>query len=186
MLFPAGDPQYYALRPRLALAPDTGSPFSQDARLRWHPAASGLATLHAEGKLSVLPAVGYDHSDKSHFTSRHYWEVGATDAALRTGWIGRYLDQVGTADNPLQGLSLDARLQPALATARVPIASLEAVDRFTFTPPGIVPHHSRRICTGFQYRWGGLYGQDQLESAAYSLIRARSVSDGAGRTRRSR
>src|SRR5439155_22028585 len=46
----------------------------------------------------------------------------------------------GTADNPLQGLSLDARLQPALATARVPISSLEAVDRFTFTPPGLAPH----------------------------------------------
>jgi uncharacterized protein (DUF1501 family) len=140
VLFPAGDPQYYALRPRLALAPDTGLPFPQEGRLRWHPAAAGLATLHAEGKLSVFPAIGYDHSDKSHFTSRHYWEVGATDAALRTGWLGRYLDQAGVADNPLQGLSLDARLQPALATARMPIASLEAVDRYTFTPPGIAPH----------------------------------------------
>ena len=28
----------------------------------------------------MLPAVGYTHPDQSHFTSRHYWEVGATDA----------------------------------------------------------------------------------------------------------
>ena len=30
-----------------------------------------------EGKLAVLPAVGYTNADQSHFTSRHYWEVGA-------------------------------------------------------------------------------------------------------------
>ena len=49
----------------------------EDERLRWHPAAGGLSTLHAEGKVSVLQAVGYDNSDKSHFTARHYYEVGA-------------------------------------------------------------------------------------------------------------
>ena len=27
----------------------------------WHPAAAPLAALHGEGKLTVLPAVGYDH-----------------------------------------------------------------------------------------------------------------------------
>ena len=34
-----------------------------------------------EGKVTVLPAIGYTNPDQSHFTSRHYWEVGATDAA---------------------------------------------------------------------------------------------------------
>ena len=36
MLFPAGDPLYRKLRPKLALAPDQGVPFSEDDRLRWH------------------------------------------------------------------------------------------------------------------------------------------------------
>ena len=63
-------------------------------------------------------------ADQSHFTSRHYWEVGATDADLRTGWLGRYLDRIGKTDNPLQGLSLDDTLAPALATAKVPVASI--------------------------------------------------------------
>ena len=30
-----------------------------------------------------MPAVGYTHPDQSHFTSRHYWEVGATDTQLQ-------------------------------------------------------------------------------------------------------
>ena len=50
----------------------------------------------------------------------------------RTGWLGRYLDRVGSADNPLQGLSLDSRLQPALATGKVPVASIDGPDRYTF------------------------------------------------------
>ena len=58
---------------------------ARTARLTWHPSATPLARLHAEGKVSVLPAVGYDHPDQSHFVSRHFWEVGATDAGLRSG-----------------------------------------------------------------------------------------------------
>ena len=140
MLFPAGDPRYYRCARTLAIAQTPGTPFAEDERLRWHPAAGGLATLHGEGKVSVIPAVGYDNSDKSHFTSRHYWEVGATDAQLRTGWLGRYLDAVGTPDNPMQGLSLDAALHPALATAKVPVATLQAADQYTFAPPGRAAH----------------------------------------------
>jgi uncharacterized protein (DUF1501 family) len=140
VLFPAGDPLYYQLRPNLAIAASAGRAYTEDDRLRWHPAANGLATLHDEGKVSVLPAVGYDHSDQSHFTSRHYWEVGATDARLRTGWLGRYLDRIGTQDNPLQGLTLDTTLHPSLATAKMPVATLAAADQYLFAPPGLPAH----------------------------------------------
>jgi uncharacterized protein (DUF1501 family) len=136
LLFPHGDPEYRRLRPKLAL-PDSGLVFSEDPRLRWHPAAASFQTLHSEGKLSVLPAVGYTNADQSHFTSRHYWEVGATDPRLRTGWLGRYLDRVGTPDNPLQGVSLDGDLSPSLATAKVPIAALSGAADYSFSTPGV-------------------------------------------------
>ena len=132
MLFPAADPLYYQYRPTLAIPQSSGSVFGEDGRLHWHPSLTSLAQLHVEGKVSVIPAIGYTSPDKSHFTSRHYWEVGATDAGLATGWLGRYLDRVGSADNPLQGLSLDNRLQPALATGKVPVASIDGPDRYTF------------------------------------------------------
>ena len=62
ILFPSGDPKYRSFRPTLALDPSGGTPFATDPTLTWHPAASSLATLHAEGKLSVLPAVGYTNA----------------------------------------------------------------------------------------------------------------------------
>ncbi|HEY4348414.1 MAG TPA: DUF1501 domain-containing protein [Gaiellaceae bacterium] len=135
MLYPAGDPLYAKLRPKLALS--GGQAFAEDSRLAWHPALAPLETLHAEGKVTTLPAIGYDHPDQSHFTSRHYWEVGATDTDLRTGWLGRYLDEVGTADNPLQGLSLTGQLEPSLATARVPVAAIAGPDQYSFGTSGV-------------------------------------------------
>jgi uncharacterized protein (DUF1501 family) len=130
VLSPQGDPLYRKLRPKLALS--GGAVFAEDDRLHWHPAAGGLAQLYGEKKVSVMPAIGYTNADQSHFTSRHYWEVGATSTDLRTGWLGRYLDRTGTMDNPLQGLSLDDTLAPALATAKVPVASIDGPDQYDF------------------------------------------------------
>jgi uncharacterized protein (DUF1501 family) len=138
MLFPANDARYRALRPRLAISPTAAAvPFSEDTRLWWHPTLSPLATLHAEGKVTVLPGIGYTDANQSHFTSRHFWEVGATDERLVTGWMGRYLDRYGRGDNPLQGLSLDWSLQPSLATKAKPVASIDGPDRFGFGARGV-------------------------------------------------
>ena len=101
VLSPQGDPLYRKLRPKLALA--GGTAFAEDSRLFWHPAAGGLAQLYGEKKVSVMPAIGYTNADQSHFTSRHYWEVGATSTDLRTGWLGRYLDGVGDDGQPAAG-----------------------------------------------------------------------------------
>jgi uncharacterized protein (DUF1501 family) len=137
LLFPAEDPLYRRLRPTLALPPTQGQPFAEDERLRWHPSLAPLATLHAEGKVGVAPGIGYADPNQSHFTSRHFWEVGALDERLVTGWLGRYLDRYGRKDNPLQGLALDWGLQPALAAKRVPVASIDGPDRFDFWTRGV-------------------------------------------------
>jgi uncharacterized protein (DUF1501 family) len=137
VLYPAGESLYAKYRPVLALPASAGPTFAEDPRLHWHPQAAPLAQLHGEGKLSVLPAVGYSHPDESHFTSRHFWEVGATQADLLTGWMGRYLDLTGTNDNPLQGLCLDSALQPALATAKVPVATIQGPSSFSLLARGV-------------------------------------------------
>ncbi len=130
VLAPVGDSRYATLRPTLAEQSGEGSPFGEDARLQWHPSAAGLATLHGEEKVSVFPAIGYDHPDQSHFTSRHYYEIGELDVGFRTGWMGRYLDIVGDEENPLQGLSMDGSLSPMIATAQKPVAAIDSVDGY--------------------------------------------------------
>ena len=119
LLAPVGDARYATLRPTLALP--SGPARTRSART---PGCAGTrpprrcATCTRAGKVTVIPAIGYDHPNQSHFTSRHYWEVGELDAGGRVGWLGRYLDRHGAADNPLQGLSLDYSLAPAWRRAR--------------------------------------------------------------------
>jgi len=131
LLAPTGHPRYYDLRPSLAISPETGVPFAEDPSLRWHPAADSLRRLHAEGKVTVLPAIGYDSPNQSHFTSRHFWEVGELDPNGMTGWMGRYLDLVGSDTNPLQGLSLSGTLSPALATSNKPVAAVDGITDYS-------------------------------------------------------
>ncbi len=111
----------------------------------------------------MFPGIGYADPDLSHFTSRHYWEVGATDAKLTTGWLGRYLDVAGSADNPLQGLSMDGAMNPTLATAVNPVAAIDRPDDFSLWVNGT---------------WGPVFTQT-LDAAAALGDRRRHSADPA-------
>ncbi|MGO9883104.1 MAG: DUF1501 domain-containing protein [Solirubrobacteraceae bacterium] len=137
VLAPVGDPLYAKLRPTLAVSPSQGAPFTEDPRLHWNPSATPFAQLHDAGKVTVFPAIGYSSPDMSHFTSRHYWEVGATETRVATGWLGRYLDVAGSPTNPLQGLSMDGEMNPTLATARNPVAAIDRPDDFSLWLNGV-------------------------------------------------
>jgi uncharacterized protein (DUF1501 family) len=51
--------------------------------------------------------------------------------------MGRYLDVAGDPGNPLQGLSLDYSLAPALATTRVPVAAVSSPSDYDFWAYGL-------------------------------------------------
>jgi uncharacterized protein (DUF1501 family) len=137
VLAPVKEARYKELRPALGLAEGSGKTFTEDENLMWHPSATGLAELHEEGKVTAFPAIGYEPQDESHFTSRHYWEVGQLDTNTRTGWMGRYLDLAGEPGNPLQGLSLDYSLAPALATETMPVAAVSSPADYTMWAEGL-------------------------------------------------
>ena len=150
VLAPVNDGTYRKLRPTLAVSPGSGAAFREDPRLEWHPSAASLGKLHDAGKMTVFPGIGYTDPDLSHFTSRHYWEVGATETRLVTGWLGRYLDLVGSPTNPLQGLSMDGAMNPTLATARNPVAAIQKPEDFSLWLEGV---------------WGNIFNYT-LDSAA--------------------
>jgi uncharacterized protein (DUF1501 family) len=128
VLAPINDSTYQGLRPTIAL--QSGLSFAEDSSLFWHPSAAGLRTLHSEDKVTVFPAIGYASPNQSHFTSRHYYEIGEVQVGANTGWLGRYIEQVGVDDNPLQGVSLSNELSPALATPSKPVAAVESVTDY--------------------------------------------------------
>ena len=124
------------LRPGLSggIARDGASVFSADPSLSWHPAAAGLRDLWNDPSVgvAVAPAIGYSSPNYSHFTSRHFWEVGALDVGGTTGWMGRYLDRVGRPDVPIQGITMGGSLAPSLATSNVPVAAVYDIDSYRY------------------------------------------------------
>ena len=129
----AAEPRARARRP--------GPPFTEDSRLRWHPAAASIATLHGEGKVSVIPAIGYANSDKSHFTSRHYWEVGATgrDAPHR---LARPLPRQGRhrATTRCRGSRSTSRCSRRSRRRRCRSRRSRRPTSTRSPPPGVAPH----------------------------------------------
>ena len=80
-----------------------------------------------------MPAVGYTHPDQSHFTSRHYWEVGATDTQLQHRLARPLPRRRRHARQSAPGrLIRRHRSRPTLATAKVPVASISAPDQYDF------------------------------------------------------
>ncbi|MBJ7332059.1 MAG: DUF1501 domain-containing protein [Solirubrobacteraceae bacterium] len=138
ILAPAGHARYATLRPTLAIADDPARRFAPDPSLVWHPDAEALRQLwdSPDCGVAVAPAIGYPAPNYSHFTSRHYWEVGALDAMGSTGWLGRYLDRVGSPANPIQGLSFSGALSPALATNVNPVAATDSIGSYDFGTHG--------------------------------------------------
>ena len=131
VLAPTQDPTYRKLRPTLAVSPLQGIPFAEDPRLSWGPAAAAFAQLHGAGKLTVFPGIGYADPDMSHFTSRHYWEVGAADTRSSPGGWAATWTRSARAANPLQGLSMDSEMNPTLATAVNPVAAIDLPETFS-------------------------------------------------------
>jgi uncharacterized protein (DUF1501 family) len=169
VLAPVREAKYKELRPVLGLQEGSGKVFTEDETLMWHPSASGLAELHEEGKVTVFPGIGYEPQDESHFTSRHYWEVGQLDSNVRSGWMGRYLDLAGEPGNPLQGLSLDYSLAPALATETMPVAAVSSPADYTMWAYGLGEPIAAPALETF-----GALGSLGAPSPAYAQARAAS------------
>ena len=108
---------YQRLRPTLRLGSERHR-VHRGPEPRWHPSAPRLRTLHDEGKVTSFPAIGYTSPNQSHFTSRHFYEIGELEIGASTGWLGRYIDQTGDRRQPAAGpLPGRRRSRPTLATA---------------------------------------------------------------------
>jgi uncharacterized protein (DUF1501 family) len=101
-------------------------------------AGNGFDTIYGAGDggagsdLAILPAVDYLPYSLSHFDSSDYWFAGALHA-MPTGWLGRWLDNNGSAANPLQGVSIDSALSKALRTASNPVCSINSLSTLGFS-----------------------------------------------------
>ena len=90
---PYADPDYYALRPRIAIAAPDGSAqttIALDGQFGLHPALASLHAVWQQGALAVVPAAGLSDPTRSHFDAQHQWELGIPGKTSGSqGWLNR-------------------------------------------------------------------------------------------------
>jgi len=167
---PYADPDYYRLRPTIAIAaPDAGNPqaaLSVDGYFGLHPALAGLADIHAQGDLAILPTVQYADNTRSHFDAQAFIESGAL-SRLPDGWLNRYLSAV-PRPGQLRAVAMASRMPQSMRGARyVPVfrdledlalnmdpAEADVLLASLFSAYGLTddlvsPHASRLSAAGF-------------------------------------
>ena len=97
----------------------------------------GFDTLWGDGSggagsdLAVWPAADYTPANRSHFDSRDYWFAGALQK-MATGWLGRWMDAYGSADNPLQAVSIDSSISKQIRTSKAPVSAIRSLNGVEF------------------------------------------------------
>jgi uncharacterized protein (DUF1501 family) len=87
-VIPYADDEYYALRPKLAIARD--QVLQLDQRTGLHPALEPMLPLWRDRQCAIVQGVGYPKPNLSHFRSIEIWDAGcASDEYLPDGWLAR-------------------------------------------------------------------------------------------------
>ncbi len=126
-VIPFEDPQYYNLRPNIAIPGNKVLKLKDGIGL--HPQMGALHRMFQDGKVAVIQGVGYPNPNYSHFESADIWHSAQpSKGASRTGWLGRYLENASgskaanfSGDNPL-----------ALYTQTTIVPAFNGLDEFYF------------------------------------------------------
>ncbi len=88
MVIPFADPNYYTLRPKIAIPRDKVLPLNEKVAL--HPALQTLLPLWLANELAVIQGVGYPQPNLSHFRSIEIWDTASkSEQYLHDGWLAR-------------------------------------------------------------------------------------------------
>src|SRR3954453_18896967 len=96
----------------------------------------GFDTLYGDGALNshlaVMPAVDALNYNLSHFDNSDIWFEASYDLNTKTGWLGRFIDKSGNADNPLQAISIDTALSKSIRTLTNPVCAISSLPMAGF------------------------------------------------------
>lgn len=144
MLIPYGEPEYYALRPQIAVrqprAGDAESALLLDGTFGLHPALEAFLPLYRDGILAPIVAVGSPSSTRSHFDAQDYMESGTPDRkGTPDGWLNRYLALKGTCEactpTPFRAVAMTPQT-PRMLAGEAPAVAMASLGDFTVRATG--------------------------------------------------
>jgi len=143
-LVPFGSPAYYDHRGPVAVA--AHDVLAIDNEVGLHPSLPYLKSRWDDGGLAIVQGVGDPSLDRSHFTAMARW-MSASDALMpTTGWLGRYLDALGAADEAFTAVTISAAVPLTLVgRQRAATALGDAPGAFGTSPDANLQRLARAV-----------------------------------------
>ncbi len=124
IVVPFADPNYYKLRPNIAVAVPGGQNGSidLDGFFALHPGLKDLKPLWDKQQLAIIQATGSPDPSRSHFDAQDYMESGTPGKTMEDGWLNRALTPAGPQTSPVRAVAAGAQLPRTLRGTRAAIA----------------------------------------------------------------
>jgi uncharacterized protein (DUF1501 family) len=170
IVIPWREPNYYAMRPTIAIPQQ--KVLNLDGFFGLHPAMASLQPLFQEGHLAIVHASGSPDGTRSHFDAQDYMESGTPGLkSTRDGWLNRAL-QAEDLRNPIsrtafRAVALGPDLPRSLA-GRIPALAISNVQDFAIGGRGPKP---APVSNAFESMYGQS-GDRLLHNAGNSTFEA--------------
>ena len=120
VVVPYGDPEYYSIRPSIAIPKQ--DVLQLDATFGLHPSLKPLKEIFEAKHLAIVEAVGSPDPTRSHFDAQDYMESGTPGLkATRDGWLNRALP-AEKSTSPVRAVSLGPALPRTLRGGNAAVA----------------------------------------------------------------
>jgi len=130
IIVPYKEPNYYAMRPTLAIQPN--QVLDLDGFFGLHPSMAALQPLYRKGHLAIVHATGLPDSTRSHFDAQDFMESGTPGLkATADGWLNRVLQaEENVSRSPFRAIALGGQV-PRTLEGRVPAIAVGNLQDFT-------------------------------------------------------
>jgi uncharacterized protein (DUF1501 family) len=109
-VIPYGDDLYHKYRPTLGYKKDQLVRLNDDLGL--NPGTNGFRQMWNQGQLTVVQGVGYPNPNRSHFESMDIWQTADPHGNLKTGWLGRSVNELQGQSGFIPILHIGSGRQP--------------------------------------------------------------------------
>ncbi len=143
VVVPFAEPNYYALRPTIAIPQPRSkagdAALDLDGFFGLHPSLAPLMALFRSGQLAVVHAVGSPDPTRSHFDAQDYMESGTPGVkATGDGWLNRTLQTSPEAKaSPFRAVAMSPYLPLTLQGKASAIAIPDLKQFRMFGPPQV-------------------------------------------------
>src|SRR5712664_2491560 len=135
IVVPFSEPNYYRLRPTIAIPqPRRGgadAAIDLDGYFGLHPSLAPLEPLFRKDQLAIMHAAGSPDPTRSHFDAQDFMESGTPGVkATEDGWLNRALETIPEENaSPFRAVAMGANL-PRMLRGSAPAIALPDVKQF--------------------------------------------------------